>query len=266
MWRAAWHDYEVHPWLGSGAGTYERYWNRHRDIAYAVRDAHSLYLETLAELGPIGLALLVTALGTPLLAALKARHVEAVPAAFGGYVAYLLHAAGDWDWELAGVTVTALLLAGSLLVAARTKGALTTASPMRRLALLAITVPVTGLVIVALIGNRAADSSAAAARHARTAIRWMPWSADPWLLLGQAQLEQGELAAARRSFERAIAEDGGNWESWYGLALATGGVSRRQALDHALSLNPLEPVLVAARSFGLVRIDPLAVARERRRR
>jgi len=275
MWRAAWHDYGTHGWLGSGAGTYERYWNRHRDISYAVRDAHSLYLETLAELGPLGLALLVVGLGSPLLAAFRARRLEMIPAAFGAYVAYLLHAAGDWDWELTGVTVTALLVAGVLLLVGRSEDLREATSRLPRLALLAALVPLTGVVIVALVGNSAADSStralrsaryAAAEADARTAIRWTPWSPDPWFLLGQAQLERGERSTAIASFRRAIAKDDGNWEFWYSLALASDGIARRQALDHAVRLDPRESLLVAARSVGLENVDPLAVSRERRRR
>ena len=62
MWRAAWHDYEAHPWLGSGAGSYDRYWDRNRDISYSVRDAHSLYLEQLFSGGIIGLGLFVSSI------------------------------------------------------------------------------------------------------------------------------------------------------------------------------------------------------------
>src|SRR5215218_2314165 len=58
LWRVALDDYADHPVVGSGSGSYEHYWNEHRPFAHQVRDAHSLYLEVLAELGPIGLALL----------------------------------------------------------------------------------------------------------------------------------------------------------------------------------------------------------------
>src|SRR5262249_48367067 len=54
LWRAAVSDFEAHPLFGSGAGTYEQYWLQHRPIALKVRDAHSLYLETAAELGLVG--------------------------------------------------------------------------------------------------------------------------------------------------------------------------------------------------------------------
>src|SRR5205085_1577702 len=62
LWRQAWHDWEAHPALGSGAGTFEQFWLRHRRISANARDAHSLYLETLAELGPLGLGLLAATL------------------------------------------------------------------------------------------------------------------------------------------------------------------------------------------------------------
>ena len=275
MWRVAWDDVRAHPVLGSGAGSYERYWDRHRDISYAVRDAHSLYLEVLAELGPLGLGLLVLALGTPIAASLRARRNAFVPAAFGAYVAYLVHAAGDWDWELAGVTVTALLIGGTLLLATRSESGGELKSASRRFVLGFALLPVIGSVIVALFGNSASEAAghaltsshtASALREARRAIRWTPWSGEPWNLLGQAQLAQGNRSAAKASFRRGIAKDGGNWELWYGLALASSGRARRSALDRALRLNPKEPTLVLARSLGFRYVDPLAVVRPGRLR
>ena len=56
------------PLLGTGAGSFEAHWFRERSVAFHARDAHNLYLETLAELGPVGLALLLATLALPLLA------------------------------------------------------------------------------------------------------------------------------------------------------------------------------------------------------
>ena len=56
VWHHAWHDARAHPVLGSGAGTYEFWYLRHRTDGSKVRDAHSVYLEMLAEVGPISLA------------------------------------------------------------------------------------------------------------------------------------------------------------------------------------------------------------------
>ena len=52
-WSAAASDYRSHPLLGSGAGTYGAYLVAHPRSNARALDGHNLYLETLAELGPI---------------------------------------------------------------------------------------------------------------------------------------------------------------------------------------------------------------------
>jgi hypothetical protein len=106
----AWREFLAHPALGTGAGTFGRYW---LEAPYYLRyggalDAHSLYLETLAELGPVGLLLLLGFLVVPLRAAIAARHAPGVPVAAGAAVAFLVHAGIDWDWELPAVTVAGI--------------------------------------------------------------------------------------------------------------------------------------------------------------
>ncbi|HZM18279.1 MAG TPA: O-antigen ligase family protein, partial [Gaiellaceae bacterium] len=64
-WRVALRTVEDEPLLGAGSGSYRRAWYRDRPVPQPARDAHSLYLETLAELGPLGLLLLLAALALP---------------------------------------------------------------------------------------------------------------------------------------------------------------------------------------------------------
>src|SRR5436305_1855043 len=66
-----------------------------------------------------GLVLLLIALLTPLVAAVRARHRPTTAIAAGAYVAFLVHAGVDWDWELTAVTLTGLLCGVALLIAAR---------------------------------------------------------------------------------------------------------------------------------------------------
>ena len=125
-WHVAWKEYTLNPVTGSGAGTFDSFWLHYRPVDSFARDAHSLYVETLAELGPVGLALLVLALGVPLVV-LRRRGNPLVAAAAGGYVAFVVHAAVDWDWELPAVTVLglacgAVILAGSRSAAGPTLG------------------------------------------------------------------------------------------------------------------------------------------------
>ena len=63
----------------------------------------------------IGLFLLAVVLLAPFLAVRRARRTSVFPAATGAYVAFLVHAGVDWDFELAGVTVVGLV-AGAALV------------------------------------------------------------------------------------------------------------------------------------------------------
>ena len=111
-WHVAWQEARDAPLAGRGAGTFHLSWIEHRPIDASVQDAHSLYLETLAELGVVGLALLLLALAPPLAVALRRA---SSPAAAAGYVAFLVHAGADWDWELPAVTVAGLLCGAQLL-------------------------------------------------------------------------------------------------------------------------------------------------------
>ena len=118
-WRVAVSAAADQPLLGSGAGSFDDYWLEHRTIPAYVRDAHSLYLETVAELGMVGLALLLVALGAPLAAVARARDRRRVATAASAYVAFLVHAGLDWDWEMPVTTFAGLACGGALLVAAR---------------------------------------------------------------------------------------------------------------------------------------------------
>jgi O-antigen ligase len=114
-WRVAVKDLESHVAVGSGAGTYAAYWRRHPQYAYfAPFHAHSLYLETGAELGAVGLALLLAMLALPL-SSIGSRDPIRLGAACG-FLAFVLHAAVDWDWDVPVVTAAALYLASVLVV------------------------------------------------------------------------------------------------------------------------------------------------------
>ena len=58
-------------------------------------------------------------------------------------------------------------------------------------------------------------------------------------IAGGWKVNNDQDADARRFYRRAIAKDGGDWELWLDLALASTGDARRHALDRAATLNPL---------------------------
>jgi hypothetical protein len=114
-WEVALGQWRGHPLAGAGAGAFRVAWLAERDVDERALDAHSLYLETLAELGLIGLALLGV-----FAAAIVAGARASLPATAGSVAAlaaFATHAGLDWDWEMPAVTLVALLLAAGVVVA-----------------------------------------------------------------------------------------------------------------------------------------------------
>ena len=66
----------------------------------------------------------------------------------------------------------------------------------------------------------------------------MPWSPDPWLVKGEAQLLDGDARSAAQSFRRAIDADPRDWRGWHDLAVASTGRDRARAIRRALALYP----------------------------
>jgi len=253
LWGLAWDDAKRHSVLGAGAGTYERYFLAHQpsDVG-RVRDAHGLYIETLAELGPLGLGLLIVVLLTPLATLRRARRHPLVPLAAGAYIAYLVHAGVDWDWELPAVTLAALLCGASILLFGRRWTPPQTLSLPTRVVGTAAAAAAAVFAAIALLGNSALSRSetareqgkpARAAADARRARSLMPWSPRPWEALGRAQVAAGLLPQARGSFRKAISMDRGDWRLWYDLAGASTGSVEHRALQHAVNLFPQSGLL-----------------------
>jgi O-antigen ligase len=248
-WRVARTMVGDEPLLGTGAGSFEAHWFRERSVAFHARDAHNLYLETLAELGPVGLLLLLGTLALPLLALPAARRFAYAPAAVGAFAAYLVHAGVDWDWEMPAVTVAAIFCAAVLLARGRPDEPPWLRGRRRGIAL-ALLAPLAAVALVAHVGNRAAAASIAATEagdpargvaEAKRAAAWAPWSEEAWQLRGEAELELGDAASARRSLARALDRNPESWSAWFDLAVASRGAERELALDRATALNPRSP-------------------------
>jgi hypothetical protein len=256
QFHTVWQQAKAHPVLGGGAGSYDKYWFQHRRVPATVHDAHNLYLETFAELGAPGLLLLSLTLGVPLIAVRRARSSPLAAVACAVYVAYLAHAAIDWDWEMPAVTLAALFCGLALLAAAHRDAEPKVLRPRARWTALGGTAALVGVVLLGLLGNSAVSASsksteaghfARAESQARRAMNFAPWSAEPWRRLGEAQAVAGNLVAARESFRKAIAKDRRDWTLWFELAEASVGAQRQRALAEASRLNPLSPEIAAAR-------------------
>lgn len=120
LYRVAIDGFEAEPLRGEGAGAFEYRWIRERDVTEKVRDVHSLYLETLSELGLVGAVLLIAFLATVGFAALRSRlHPRAISRSecagvTAACVVWAVHAAVDWDWQVPALTGAALVLSAAL--------------------------------------------------------------------------------------------------------------------------------------------------------
>jgi O-Antigen ligase len=116
-WRVALEEFADHPLRGAGSGAFRVDWLRKRTVFDPAKDAHSLYIETLGELGLVGFALLA-ALFVGVGAAAR-RAFRLLPGQAAGPIAALavfaVHAGLDWDWEMPAVSLVAILLAGALI-------------------------------------------------------------------------------------------------------------------------------------------------------
>ena len=252
FWRVARDGYREHRLVGTGAGTYEVLWAQHRPYTLDIVDAHSLFVEVLAELGIIGLALLVVALFTPLgAAALRCRGPDKAiyAAAVAVIAAWLAHAAVDWDWEMPAVTLPALALGAYAITGDG-------GSRPRSLGRLPRVVAGLALLFVAITPVRVAISQARLeegaqalrqgncatavdkALSAQSAVAARP---EPFEILGYCDARRAGLGRlAVTMMQRAVKRDPENWEAYYGLALVRGAarMDPRPAARDAYRLNP----------------------------
>jgi tetratricopeptide (TPR) repeat protein len=268
VWTAAFDAFEGDLLKGMGPGTFEYYWSREGEGTEFVRDAHSLYLEELAELGVPGLLATLAALGGLGIAALAARRSwspegglavgAGLTAAFIVFVAY---AAADWMWELGAVGV--LALAG---VATAGSGGferapswelgpwLRAAAVVGALAAGAAQVPT----LVSLERMRASDAELEAGELDRAreladeAIEAESWAASPYQMRALVNEAAGQLAQARRDIDEAMEREPTNWR----LPVTAARIEARAGDRTAMREEIAEARRLAPRSLYLVNGSP----------
>jgi len=123
-WSVALRAFGSEPLHGVGAGGWSVEWLRWRSVSEGAQDAHSLELQTLAELGLVGAVLLVNVLVGITLAARRALRTSIAAAGpIAALVTYVAHSPLDWDWQMPAVTLVAVTLAGAVIAAAQSSSA-----------------------------------------------------------------------------------------------------------------------------------------------
>ncbi len=260
-WRVAIDDgFDPSKLRGEGAGTYELVWaaDRPEDVAtITVHDAHSLYVESLSDLGLVGLGLVLTFVVTILFgfaSGLGGAERALYGALLGAGLAWALEAGVDWQWEMPAVTLWFFALGGSALAApGRARREPDSSWPLRAgvaiaLGLVAI-VPALITVSQGKLTNatqaflRSGDCRKAIA-EAQSAESVLAVRPDPYRIEGYCQLRLGEMAQGVASMRKAVDQDPDNWEFRYSLAVAkaAAGLDPRPAAREALRLDPLSPI------------------------
>jgi hypothetical protein len=267
IWRSALHDFNAHPVGGTGAGTFEFWWNQHATEPEFVRDAHNIWLENMTELGIVGLLLIVAVAISAItlcLAVLRRakRNVTAglSAALLSVFAVYLLHATVDWMWEVTGVT--ALALAGVAVLTARLSAERLRLRWPLRVALTGAAVIACLAVLPSLLSTAEIRSSQSAERggNASLALAWAnnavnaaPWSASAHEQRSLVLESAGAFDRAAKDEHTAASDEPLNFAHWLILARIETERSRLPAAAHdykrAQRLRPLASVFAFAPFF-----------------
>lgn len=260
LWQAAVDIFDAHPLRGAGAGTYQQYYPQYRTEQSYVTDTHSLYLQSLAELGIVGGALIALVVGGVLVGlATRIRGPDRAlyAALFALALAWAVHQAVDWDWQMPAVTLPVFMLAGLALARPRDAGIGLRGLPAGRtlVALGWLVLAVAPLLVSTSYARLQNSGRALQAGNCKTAkqraLSSLSLSAErpqAYAIVGVCDLQQGFAPAALAAMSKATEYERQSWENWYWLAVAraAAGQDPRPAARRALVLNPQEPLLKLA--------------------
>jgi tetratricopeptide (TPR) repeat protein len=254
-WQAAADAGESSLLTGIGPGTFEYYWRADPDNFGFVRDAHSLYMESFAELGLVGLGLtLALVLGTLGIGAYRAFRAEEplrtrIAAATAAAAAVGAAAQFDWRGEIPAVPAIFLMLVVVIttdrehdpvasITARRVRGparerpgALQRLGP--RVAMLVLGIAALGAIwfpLRAAIDVRNSQIAVAegdlptALEQADNAIDAESYAATPHLQRALVLELEGDIGGAVDAARNAVDREPSNWRTWVTL-------SRLQARD-----------------------------------
>jgi hypothetical protein len=269
-WQAAANAGNLKPLTGTGAGTFVYWWAQHGTLAAGyVRDAHSLYIQALAELGYPGLFLIVGVIAWILLCGLS-RVVRgrdpvqrlAIAAATASACVFAFSAAVEWIWLIPVLPVAMVLLAVVIFspggddrvprsrrlrlpragLAARIAGSL---AALAVILLVALPLSATSAVrqSQSLVTTGRLGSALTQALHA---VTLQPYAASPRLQEALVLERAGDLRDAVVAAKQAVARERTNWQTWFVLSRleARTGHPYTAIADYlrARALDPLSPI------------------------
>ena len=249
------------PLTGEGAGSFRSTYLVEGDGSEAPRNAHSLPLEALGELGVVGLGLLCLGFGAAVVAALRSRRLGPEAALLSTVALVvaavaLTQAAVDWSWYFGGQIAPLFALLGSAAAPAalafdplgsRVRRGVAVAAGL--LSLIAVpTFMSERLTLDAAQGWRT-DAEGAYGALA-TAADLNPFADEPLLVEAQVARESGDAPRALAALEEAERREPDDWRIYYNAAKTLQADDPEAALaelDQAEALNPTSEDIAALR-------------------
>lgn len=266
FWDAAIDEFKSEPVTGRGSGSFEFWSNRSPETNGFVRDAHSLYLEILGELGIVGLILLLglfgCIFGTGVWLSFSGRSEgrrQLVAGATAGFAAFAVAAGVDWSWEMTVLPVSAFLLGAAVLspdalsrasrsesrfVGMRLNKPLLAGVVGISLACMAVTVSILGGSDLMNESHSAFGDGepAVALEKAKDAASIQPYASEPKVQEAQILASLNDKEGALAAVQEATDLDPLNWRPWLvraQISAQAGHVPESlKAFRTARSLNP----------------------------
>ena len=254
LWKVAIRIYDTQRLRGTGAGTYQQYYPRYRTERLYVVDAHSLYLQSLAELGVAGFVLIllvVLSILGGLAVRIRGPDRTLYAALFAVSLAWAVHQAFDWDWQMPAVTLGVFILAGLALARPRDGRVGLSGLPAGRTLVafgwLALAVaPLLVSTSYARLQRSGAElkrgDCVSAKQEALSSLSLSAKRPQAYAIIGICDLEQGFAQSAVPAMTQAATLEPESWEEqyWLAVARAAAGIDPHAAIRRAIELNPRE--------------------------
>lgn len=252
FWKVALIQFTHDPLIGEGAGSYRSTYLTEGDGSEAPRNAHSLPLETLGELGLVGLGLLLLGFGASSVAAWRSRRLgpdaaDLSTVALVVAAVALAQACVDWSWYFGGQIAPMFALLGSAAAPAALAWDPFALGVRRGLALAA------GLLALIAVPSFASERlTLDAARNWRSdldgayaalsrATDLNPFADVPLLVEAQIAKSSGDASRALTALEEARSREPDDWRSYMLAAQVLQRSDPQQALDEVERAHELNP-------------------------
>jgi len=238
---------------GGGAGSFRSRYLVDGNGKEAPRNAHSLPLEMLGELGAVGLLLVITAFTAAVWAAIRSRGRGRDPAVLGAVAlaataAVLAQAAVDWSWFFGALLAPPIALLGSAAApAAQADEPLAGGVRAIAIAVLAILVVVATPTFISErqtleVARSWRNDPDAATATLNTAADLNPVAVTPFLVQSEIYRRSGDPEAAYDAAKSAAERSPDDWRAYsleaQALLAGRDPAEARDAAEHAARLNP----------------------------